>query len=138
MSAICTGSRHWRDKELIQQHLSAFPAGTTIIHGGQKSWDAERKEYYGADCLVDQVARELGFTVKVYPADWTKHGKAAGPIRNVQMYDENPDVETVLGFLSVDPATQRPYPNRGTNNCLGIAMRRGIPVVKVYDQWWVD
>ena len=39
----------------------------------------------GADGLGEKLAAEMGWPVERYPADWQKHGKAAGPIRNRQM-----------------------------------------------------
>lgn len=39
----------------------------------------------GADALADEWARSRGYVVQPYPADWDRHGKAAGPIRNREM-----------------------------------------------------
>lgn len=39
----------------------------------------------GPDTLGERWADEHGIKVKRFPADWDKHGKAAGPIRNKQM-----------------------------------------------------
>ncbi len=39
----------------------------------------------GADALGERWAKENDIPVKVFPANWDKHGKAAGPIRNKQM-----------------------------------------------------
>lgn len=39
----------------------------------------------GADAIGEQYAKENGFKVEKYPADWKKYGRAAGPIRNKQM-----------------------------------------------------
>lgn len=39
----------------------------------------------GADKLGERWAAECNYTVTRMPADWTKHGKAAGPIRNREM-----------------------------------------------------
>lgn len=46
-----------------------------IISGGAR----------GADFLGERFARESGFPVKVFPADWNKYGKLAGPMRNAEM-----------------------------------------------------
>jgi NADPH-dependent 7-cyano-7-deazaguanine reductase QueF-like protein len=35
----------------------------------------------------EQYAKENRIELKVFPADWNKHGRAAGPIRNAQMGD---------------------------------------------------
>ena len=39
----------------------------------------------GADKLGERYAKENDFEIEFYPADWTTHGKAAGPIRNREM-----------------------------------------------------
>ena len=48
------------------------------------------------------------------PADWTKHGKAAGPIRNQKMLDECPDL--VVAFPG----------GKGTADMVRRAMKAGI------------
>ena len=39
----------------------------------------------GADMLGELYAKNHSYNIKHYYADWSKHGKAAGPIRNKQM-----------------------------------------------------
>ncbi len=39
----------------------------------------------GADAIGERYAKENGFKIEKYPADWAKYGKSAGPIRNEQM-----------------------------------------------------
>lgn len=41
----------------------------------------------GADMHGEMWAATNGIPVKQFPADWDKHGRAAGPIRNRQMAD---------------------------------------------------
>lgn len=58
-----------------------------VIHGGAR----------GADSIAGDFATGMGCEVLVFPAEWGKHGYAAGPIRNQQMIDEGkPDL--VLAF----------------------------------------
>ena len=63
----------------------------------------------------------MGVPVEVYPADWTRYGKPAGPIRNRQMLNEGkPDM--VIAFhddLSVSV---------GTKDMVDIANAAGLPV----------
>lgn len=40
---------------------------------------------HGADRLGEQYAKENGFPIKMFKADWKEHGKYAGPLRNKQM-----------------------------------------------------
>lgn len=47
----------------------------------------------GADSLAQQYAEYRGYPAESWPADWDRHGNAAGPIRNRQMFKEfNPDL----------------------------------------------
>lgn len=39
----------------------------------------------GADRLGERYAKEQGFEIDPYPADWTRYGASAGPRRNRQM-----------------------------------------------------
>ena len=51
--------------------------GVEIVSGGAR----------GEDALGERYARERGYALKVFPAEWDKWGRAAGPIRNAQMAD---------------------------------------------------
>lgn len=54
-------------------------------------------EAKGADFLARVWAKYRGVPCHRFPVDWTKHKRAAGPIRNQQMLDEGqPDV--VMAF----------------------------------------
>lgn len=110
MKVLVTGDRHWYNKDRIREILSALTDVECIIEG----------EARGADTLAREVAEELGIPVKKFPADWDKHGKAAGPIRNIQMLDEKPDL--VIAFhdnLAL---------SRGTKHTVTEANKRRIPV----------
>jgi YspA, cpYpsA-related SLOG family len=91
---LCTGSRHWKRVGVVNNVLKGViakhgdPANILIIHGACR----------GADTIVDRCARKLGFQVKAYPAAWDQYGDGAGPMRNRQMLDENPDVEFIIAF----------------------------------------
>jgi len=73
---IISGSRDWTDEGPIRELLLWFdPYWTLVIHGKCR----------GADMIADRVAKELGFAVVAYPADWKRHNFGAGPIRNREM-----------------------------------------------------
>lgn len=100
MKILVCGGRNFKDYRLLSREIHKLlpeptddistwlpPNGTVIIHGGAT----------GADYLADKWAVANWVPIKEYKADWDKHGKAAGPIRNQQMLDEeHPDV--VLAF----------------------------------------
>lgn len=71
----------------------------------------------GVDYYADSWARENGFQPERHPADWKKHGKAAGPVRNTAMVASR--IDYCVGF----PAAG----SRGTWDCLQKAVDAGIP-----------
>ena len=99
---------------VIDVLLRFDPSSTTIIHGGAK----------GLDTVADIVARNLGFNVKAYPAEWDR--LSAGLQRNSQMLNENP-VDLVIGFRSK-------LNSRGTNDMLYKAGIASIPH-EIYDDF---
>lgn len=80
---LVTGSRHWRDKDLIREALADVLGEVTtigppvLIHGGQVTRDKTTGQRCGADHLADvawtELARERpGWLARpeVYPAQW--------------------------------------------------------------------
>ena len=81
-----------------------------IVHGGAR----------GADALAGTWARDKGIHVHPEPAEWDKHGKAAGPIRNQKML-ELFDVHFVVAFPG----------GRGTADMIDRARKAGIDVAEI-------
>lgn len=79
MMRICVcGGRDYNDREKLWRVMDTAKAimpNFTLIHGDAK----------GADSLADDWARHREINVERFPADWDKHKRAAGPIRNRQM-----------------------------------------------------
>ncbi len=76
----------------------------------------------GADSAAVDWAITNWLKVHEFPADWNKHGKAAGPIRNQQMLDEGkPDL--VVAFPG----------GNGTADMVRRAKKAGIEVIEVTD-----
>lgn len=108
---------NWLEKNAIADISDALGVYlcpiTKMIHGGARGAD---------EGAADWGKSEPGVTVVAYPADWKKHGKAAGPIRNQRMIDEGkPDV--VIAFPG----------GRGTADMIRRAEAAGIPVVMAED-----
>lgn len=113
MRILITGSRDWTDEHAILGALARLGAErerATIVHGDCPT---------GADAIVKRLAEEAGIPHEPHPADWKKHGKAAGPIRNQEMVDLGADV--CLAFPLGD--------SRGTRDCSLRAERAGIKVI---------
>ncbi len=74
----------------------------------------------GADTLTIEWAEAGGIEVARFPADWSTHGRAAGPIRNQQMLDEGKP-ELVVAFPG----------GRGTADMVRRARAAGIEVISM-------
>ena len=109
---LVTGSRYHTDVDLIhgalEDLLEEHGKNLVIVTGGAS----------GADALAYKFAVCNGLEAETYPADWGKHGKSAGPIRNQQMVDTAPD--EVLAFPHGE--------SRGTRGCIKMAEVAGLKV----------
>jgi hypothetical protein len=116
MKVLVCGSRNWFDRGPIERELRKLPPGTIIVHGAAP----------GADSLADSVARCLGFEVRVYPAEWATHGRAAGPIRNSEMltkeHRSDEPIDLVLAFAKDFSLA------RGTSDMMRKAREAGVHV----------
>jgi len=107
---LVTGSRDWTDVRIIEQALLPyFPAtpgdpAPVLVHGACPT---------GADKIADVAARFGGWI-----ADWNRHGKRAGFLRNQQMVDLGADV--CLAFIKNG--------SKGASMTARIAEQAGIPV----------
>ena len=109
---IVCGDRNWVGSEAIYRELSKYcPRTTTIVHGAAR----------GADTIADEVAAELGMVRIYYMAKWAEYGRAAGPIRNQQMLDEEKPDKVLAFHANLDQS-------KGTKHMVKIAQEAGIPV----------
>ena len=113
MRVLVCGGRDFTDYVLVVETIMDIhidSAITCIIHGAAR----------GADTEAENAARHIGIPTEVYPADWDKYKKAAGPIRNAQMITEGkPDL--VIAFPG----------GKGTANMIKQAKDAGIPVKEI-------
>ncbi len=111
---LVTGSRYFSDFPIMRDAILQAAANSngrpvTVVHGGAR----------GADQMAARIARKHGFQVEEHPADWDKHGRRAGPIRNQQMVDAGADICLAFPLGA----------SRGTRGCMAAAYKAGIPVV---------
>lgn len=76
----------------------------------------------GADTLGERFAKAYNYPLKIFPADWDKYGKAAGPIRNEQMAKYAAEADR--GILIAFPIGE----SRGTNNMIKLAKHYGLEI----------
>ena len=112
---LVTGSREWDDYGLIYRRLASLADADresrriVVIHGDAPS---------GADRMADTAAKDLGYHVRRYPAEW-KFGKLAGMSRNGFMVKtERPNV--VLAFWKDE--------SHGTGDAIEQALDMGLYV----------
>mmetsp|Transcript_68560 Transcript_68560/g.161171 ORF Transcript_68560/g.161171 Transcript_68560/m.161171 type:complete len:173 (+) Transcript_68560:67-585(+) len=96
LTVLVSGSRNWSDRSIVHSQLTRIAQtlpkekGTPLlVHGNCR----------GLDLLAASVALELKWEVSAQPAEWSKLGRRAGPIRNQQMLDEfSPDICLAFPF----------------------------------------
>ena len=110
---VIAGSRDFHDYEMAKAYIDHCiseirKTNTIIILSGGAS---------GADALGERYARENGFAVERYPADWDRYGKSAGPRRNKQMAQA---CDYVICFWDGQ--------SKGTKSMIGYAKKCGKPL----------
>lgn len=89
----------------------------TLAEGEDRGADRASKEFVET-CILEDGPRYM--QVKPYPADWKRHGKSAGPIRNqLMLYETQPHI--VVAFPG----------GRGTADMVRKAKHRGGKVIEV-------
>lgn len=117
---LLTGSRDWASEAAVWAALDnvvdEHPGRTLVVRHGACSTgaDAHCAAWCGRAASAGRAVTEEPF-----PADWSLHGRRAGPIRNWAMVQAGADL--VLAFVS-------PGPSRGTRGTVALACRVGIPV----------
>ncbi len=107
---IIAGSRDIEDVEYIRGKMNALWAQLgpyEVITGGAR----------GVDRIAHDIATEAGVDTRVFPAEWNKHGRRAGYLRNVEMARH---ATHLLAFWDGE--------SRGTKHMMDIATERGLRV----------
>lgn len=103
-----TGGRNFCNEPLVNWAFRTIRLGVgdVLVHGACR----------GADTICARVAQLYGAETDAHPADWKKHGKAAGPVRNREMLNSN--VDMLIAFPG----------GKGTFNAVMTAYSLGVPV----------
>ena len=114
---VC-GSRTLDDKvdyiEMCLNKVSNFTKIDCIISGMAK----------GADIIAYNWAINNSIETLKFHADWNKHGRAAGHIRNIKMLDEGKPTH-VICFMD---CRQNPNGTNGSKHMIDIASKANVPV----------
>lgn len=110
---IIAGTRDFADYKLLKEKCDAIlsnrrdDSNIVIVSGTAR----------GADRLGERYARERGYRIERYPADWDRDGNSAGPIRNAKMAD---NANALIAFWDGK--------SRGTKNMIDTAKAKGLMV----------
>lgn len=110
MKIIIAGSRDFNDYETLKKvcdFMLSRQDEVEIVSGTAR----------GADQLGERYAREKGYLIKQFPADWTKDGKRAGYIRNKEMAEY---ADALIAFWDGK--------SKGTEHMINLAKKRGLKV----------
>jgi len=110
MKIIIAGSRNFNDYNLLKtscDNLLTQFTNIEIVSGTAR----------GADKLGERYAREKGYDIKKFPANWDKFGKSAGYIRNDEMAQY---ADMLIAFWDGT--------SKGTKHMIDLANKRGIKV----------
>lgn len=109
MRVLICGGRGLTDRSEIIHLINDLGPDDIVITGAAS----------GADTVAADLASSMGLATFTFPADWERHGKAAGPLRNQRMLDEGrPDV--VYAFPTAS--------SRGTWDMVERARKAGLTV----------
>ena len=113
VTLLIFGTRTFADYDLLRDKCDRYTRNCTVVEvvsGGAK----------GADALGERWAKERGIPVRQFPADWKKHGKAAGPLRNREMarYLAAHSPAGAVGFWDGE--------SRGTRDMIGALREVGV------------
>lgn len=114
MRVIVCGGRNFQDKEYCFEKLDE-------LIGQNKDIEIVSGHAKGVDSFGEEYALINSLKVSVFKPDWKKYGRAAGPIRNKEMYkyalEDNP---MVIAFWDGS--------SKGTKSMIDIASKDGADV----------
>lgn len=113
MKVIIAGSRDFNDYELLKESfLKEFPSydNIEIVSGGAR----------GADKFGEKLSADLGIALKRFPADWNRHGRSAGYIRNQEMANYADHLMAFWDGVS-----------KGTSHMIDLSLKSGLGVTLI-------
>ena len=110
---IIAGTRSFSDYELLRDSCNNLLSEKQRTHTVVVISGTAR----GADQMGERYARERGFQLRRFPADWEQYGKSAGHIRNAKMAD---NADALIAFWDGE--------SKGTKNMIDNARRKGLAV----------
>lgn len=112
---IVCGGRDFNDVDKCNQALDYY------LRESNDKYEIVSGHAKGADTLGEQYAISNNIELTLFPADWNKYGRAAGPIRNRQMLDYALKSKAIIiAFWNGK--------SRGAKNMIDISTNAGVTV----------
>ena len=124
---IVAGGREFDDYELLSISIGSYLEKIKVEQGADENLDIEFVSggARGADRLGEKFSYYNGYKFKRFPADWSKHKKAAGPIRNREMAEYASKEHGIL-FAFWDGSS------KGTKSMIELGNQYGLEVHVIY------
>ena len=87
LKVIIAGSRSFNNYKLLEEKMDFFLKNKIDKNKPYFNIEIVSGTARGADTLGEKYAKEKGFALKKFPANWDLYGKKAGYIRNREMRD---------------------------------------------------
>lgn len=87
LKVIIAGSRSFNNYKLLKEKMDFFLKNKIDKNRPYFNIEIVSGTARGADTLGEKYAKEKGFALKKFPANWDLYGKKAGYIRNREMRD---------------------------------------------------
>jgi len=117
LTILVTGSRDWTDRDrlnqaFLDQWLNHDRPNLHLLSGACPT---------GADRMAEEIIAKQGngHVISTFEADWDKHGKRAGYVRNAEMVALKPDL--CLAFIKSN--------SKGASMTAQLAESAGIPTI---------
>lgn len=107
---VVAGSRNFNNYNLLKEKLD-------FLLQNKKNIEIVSGTARGADTLGERYAKERGYSLKRFPANWEKHGRKAGYIRNKEMRDY---ADAVVVFWDGE--------SRGTKHMIDLSKEKNLPI----------
>jgi len=110
MKVIIAGGRDFNDYDLLCEKCDKILSRQTeieIVSGRAR----------GADQLGERFAKERGYPIKMFAADWAKFGKQAGYLRNIEMAEYG---DALIAFWNQE--------SKGTEHMIDIAKEKSLKI----------
>jgi len=112
---IVAGGRDFDDYDLLEAKMDY------LLQNKTESIVVVCGEARGADSLGKRYAKEHGYKIHSFPADWETNGKRAGFIRNVEMAE---NADALVAFWDGQ--------SKGTKHMIDTAKTHGLEVRIIY------